>query len=166
MNFFTSAKRVMAVLTIAAVPAVVFAYDFKEGNLCFEKLADGASVKVVKDDSYAAALVGSLTIPESVMNDGVSYSVAEIDYRAFAQCQALTSVVIPDSLKVVGGSAFYMCKALTSVTLGSSVEKIDVDAFYNTLALKSITLPNSLKTIGEGAFGYSGITSIEIPPTR
>lgn len=121
------------------------------------------TAQVVKDDSYAAALVGSLTIPESVMNDGVSYSVAEIDYRAFAQCQALTSVVIPNSLKVVGGSAFYMCKALTSVTLGSSVEKIDVDAFYNTLALKSITLPNSLKTIGEGAFGYSGITSIEIP---
>ena len=44
MIFFTSAKRVMAVLTIASVPAVVFAYDFKEGNLCFATLPTRSAI--------------------------------------------------------------------------------------------------------------------------
>ena len=64
----------------------------------------------------------------------------------------LTSVVIPDSVTVIGNGAFLNCTSLLSVTLGEGVEYIAVGAFAGCTSLEEITIPDSVLAIGELAF--------------
>ena len=76
----------------------------------------------------------------------------------------LTSVVIGDSVEIIGKSAFENCSNLTSVTIGNGVTDICEDAFYHCLELSTLSFGNKLETIGDSAF-YSclGLTSLTIP---
>jgi hypothetical protein len=53
-------------------------------------------------------------------------------------CEKLTSVVIPNSVEVIGDIAFYGCSNLTSVTMGNGVTSIGVGAFHDCTKLKDI----------------------------
>ena len=107
---------------------------------------------------------GAITIPESVKNNGITYSVTSIGDRAFLTCSGLTSIEIPNSVTSIGEFAFYYCNLLTSITIGNSVTSIGAYAFDGCSNLTSIEIPNSVTSIGGYAFsGCSGLTSIEIP---
>jgi hypothetical protein len=71
----------------------------------------------------------------------------------FEDCEALESVVIPASMKVVPEDTFYDCSALSSVTLGKSVISIGESAFYRCPALKNITLHERVVSIGKYSLG-------------
>jgi hypothetical protein len=91
-------------------------------------------------------------------------SVTSIGNSAFGSCTSLASITIPNSVTSIGNSAFSGCSDLTSVTIGNSVTSIGSSAFYNCDALTSITIPNSVTSIGGGAFeDCSALTSITIP---
>jgi hypothetical protein len=59
--------------------------------------------------------------------------------------------------------AFKQCEKLTSVTLPSSLKHIEDDAFKYSYALRSIVIPTSVETIGDEAFHSSGIDDLIIP---
>lgn len=63
----------------------------------------------------------------------------------------VTSVFIPEGVKVIGGASFYKCLALEKVTLPNTLEKIEVMAFTDT-AIKEIVIPGNVKSFG----GISG----------
>ena len=105
----------------------------------------------------------NVTIPETVTDNGVAYTVNAIMANAFKNNKVLKSIVIPNSVTAIGTSAFEGCTTLESVTLGTAVEHIGSSAFNACGALSSIILPESIQTIGDLAFMYSGITSIVIP---
>ena len=73
---------------------------------------------------------------------------------AFADCESLTSVTIPDSVTTIGEYAFSDCDSLTSVTIGDSVTTIGDSAFEDCESLTSVTIPDSVTTIGDYAFRY------------
>ena len=107
---------------------------------------------------------GSVTIPESVMDNGKTYSVTSIGEHAFSYCSELTDVVIPNSVTSIGIYAFSGCSSLTSIVIPNSVTSIGIYAFYDCSSLTSVTIPNSVTYIGENAFsGCSGLTSVTIP---
>lgn len=58
---------------------------------------------------------GDLVIPETYKG----LPVAWIGYEAFANCDKLTSVTIPDSVTEIGLRAFSGCDQLKSVTIGN-----------------------------------------------
>ena len=62
----------------------------------------------------------------------------------------ITSVEIPNTVKIIGNSAFYGNK-LTSVTIPNSVTSIGNSAFYDN-KLTSVTIPNSVTSIRSSAF--------------
>ena len=89
--------------------------------------------------------------------------VTEIGVGAFAECESLISVTIPDSVATIGAGAFAECYSLISVTIPDSVTTIG-DYAFNTCGLTSVTIPDSVKTIGEAAFaGCINLTSVTIP---
>ena len=101
-----------------------------------------------------------VVIPATVVDSGIVYDVKIIGNRAF-QSNALTSVVIPDSVTTLGGFSF-AGNALTSVVIPDSVTIIGGAAFrYN--AFTSVTIPDSVTTIGNRAFRPNDLTSVLFP---
>ena len=107
------------------------------------------------------------------IKDGVAIipkGMTELPFRAFINCEDLTTVVIPDSVTCIVDAAFYGCSSLTEIVIPNSVTSIGDDAFSHCSSLKNIVIPNSVTSIGEGAFSrcYSlknvivpnGVTSI------
>lgn len=74
------------------------------------------------------------------------------DRSAFADCENLTSIEIPESVKKIGNSAFRNCTSLKSIELPNSVRTIGNGAFFNCISLISIKIPESVEKIGNGAF--------------
>lgn len=98
-------------------------------------------------DTYATVhkadngLTGTVFIPETVTGaSGMVYPVKKIDEDAFAQCQQMTAVVIPDNVTSIGEYAFGECTALKAVYIGKGLTFIDEDAFEDCSALRDFTV--------------------------
>ena len=138
------------------------AYDALIDGIYYNFNGDEAIV-TYKNNSYNS-YTGDITIPESVVYNGTTYSVTSIGYRAFESCSGLTTITIPNSVTSIGNDAFRYCRGLTSVTIPNSVTSIGSSAFSFCSGLTSVTIPNSVTSIGKSAFsGCSGLTSVTIP---
>ena len=81
----------------------------------------------------------------------------------FCASTPITTVFIPNSVKVIGDYAFSNCNMLTNVNIGNSVEDIGESSFRQCTALTSIVFPNSLKYLRGECFWGSGLRSVTIP---
>jgi hypothetical protein len=86
--------------------------------------------------------------------------VTRIGQTAFYELQ-LTSVTIPDSVRLIGNQAFAR-NQLTSFTIPDSVTEIGVSAFSGN-QLTSITIPNGITLINQYAFHKNQLTNVAIP---
>ena len=97
---------------------------------------------------------------KSIQKDSRSQYTTIGEY-AFAGCQNLTSVDLPNTVTKISGYAFDNCTGLTSVTIPNSVTSIGNYAFYGCSSLTSVTIPNSVTSIGDRAFyRCRGLTSL------
>ena len=80
------------------------------------------------------------------------YDISEISKHAFRDCMELSSVVIPDNVRVIASEAFRDCKSLTSVVMKDGVTSISYSAFVNCTNLTSIEIPSTVKFIYGHAF--------------
>ena len=115
-------------------------------------------VNTVSVTSGNAKYSGDVAIPSSVVYLGNTYSVTSIGSWAFAFCDELTSVTIPNSVTSIDMDAFQEC-SLTSITIPNSVTDIRFEAFRNC-SLTSVTIPSSVSSIGYGAFFGCDLTTI------
>ena len=107
---------------------------------------------------------GDIVIPEAITQEGVDYPVTSVAASAFLDCEKVTSIKLPNSMKTIGSSAFAGCTNVSSISIPHGVTSIGSNAFYKCINLKSIILPNSLTTIERWTFyGCSGLTSLTIP---
>ena len=105
-----------------------------------------------------------ISIPKKIKKNDTTYLVTRIGDGAFAGCESLTSVTIPNSVTSIGDWAFSRCSNLTSITIPSSVIWIANGVFYNCSSLTYVTIPNSVTEIGSEAFaGCESLISITIP---
>ena len=100
----------------------------------------------------STAYTGAVTIPATVIWDGVDYNVTSISMEAFKGCGGLTSVSIPGSVAKIGDQAFYNCSGLTSVTIPDGVTSIGNEAFRYCSNLATVVIGDDVKTIGYNAF--------------
>ena len=108
-----------------------------------------------------------LYIYKGVMPVNTSITIKQGTIRigegAFKNCDHLTSVDIPNSVKSIEPDAFYDCIGLTSLHIPYSVTNIGQRAFDGCLGLTSVTIPNSMKTIGRFAFNQCiSLTAVHI----
>jgi len=163
-------KRLLSfMVALFLATTALWAYDFKEGYLCYNILEDGRYYKTVavtyeRQNYLNYAGLTSVNIPSEVIYKGTAYTVTSIGNDAFSGCTYLTSVTIPNSVKSIGSRAFDGCTGLTSITIPNSVTSIGSNAFSGCTGLTFITIPNSVTSIGYSAFsGCKGLTSITIP---
>lgn len=117
---------------------------------------DGITVTGIRGES-----VTKLIVPEQI--EGLP--VVRIGGYALYDNRDITEVVLPDSLKEIGGEAFRGCAKLKTVHLGSGLTSIGEEAFAFCDALQEITLPAGLVSIGEYAFWHcSALADVEVPP--
>ena len=74
-------------------------------------------------------------------------SIAE---AAFADCDSLKTVILPDSIKAIHKDTFEGCTSLEHIYIPEGVKSIGMDAFAGC-KLKFIRFPSTLKSIGECA---------------
>ncbi|MBO7496591.1 MAG: leucine-rich repeat domain-containing protein [Salinivirgaceae bacterium] len=145
--------------------AVMFASQtwayFKSGDLYYNPTSS-TTVEVYWADNSSG--LTNISIPNSVTNNGMTYSVTSIGKEAFKDNSSLTSVTIPNSVTSIGEEAFAYCSNLSSVTIPNSVTSISDYAFFGCSGLTSVVIPESVTSIGSFAFGGCiCLTSITIP---
>lgn len=179
-------------------------HDFSEGN-CSCGFSSGECylniVTVYATDRTYTAVRGladwckdeelpTIVIPEKTINDN---TVTVIEASAFANCDNLKEIVIPDTVTSIGYNAFDYCLSLTNVTMGNGIADIAAGAFQGCYKLQynehdnalylgnasnnfvalikakdtnitSCTIHSDTKCVGSRAFEYcNDLTSIAIP---
>ena len=95
-------------------------------------------------------------------NSKVDQGIRVINKYAFAYCDGLKELSLPNTVQTIGAFAFIHCDNLEKIDL-NQVNKIEEGAFKSCINLKEINLPNSLTVIKDYAFLGSGINKIVIP---
>ena len=145
------------------------AYDVEKDGIYYKIDGDEASVSVrdARFNSYS----GDVVIPASISMDGKNYPVTAIGDYAFSDCEALTSVTMPNSITTTGTGCFMLSPNLKRVTLSENLSTLGSYLFNGCSSLSEVTIPSSVSKISSCAFAHcpslsqvninEGITTIE-----
>lgn len=89
----------------------------------YDHVVDGYIIRAKNQN-----ISGDIVIPETV--DGKTVEV--IGSTAFAHCENITSITIPDSVKYIGNQAFYGCKNLETITFKGEIIYIGYEILNGT----------------------------------
>jgi len=83
----------------------------------------------------------------------VEEGITGIGDWAFAYCENVSSVHLPNTLEYIGSNAFFDChNKLASIDIPQGVVYIGRDAFCRCWSIENISIPSSVKTIVENPF--------------
>jgi RNA polymerase subunit RPABC4/transcription elongation factor Spt4 len=86
-------------------------------------------------------------------------NVKTINKRAFANCGVMTALRLPENISEISEGVFSGCVSLKEVEIPDGVEIIKTNAFSDCVSLTRVKLPKNLRYIEAEAF--SGCTSLE-----
>jgi hypothetical protein len=154
-------KKLFLSIIMLAFAINVKAYDFTAlaptGQTLFCNIIDSENHLVGLTAGFPKP-TGSLVIPETVRSGGFDWTITEIMDGAFRECD-ITSVVIPNTVTVIGNHAFYLCTKLAGiVTIPNSVNTVGYTAFCRCDRMTEVVLPAKDVTYGNGCFMTTGLT--------
>ena len=93
---------------------IATAHDFTVDGIYYNIVSSSAKTvrvtyKGTSYSQYSDEYSGVVVIPESVVYNGVDYSVTIIEGYAFYNCTSLTSITIPNSVTSISSGAFERC---------------------------------------------------------
>lgn len=158
---------IVAVFMIASLTTkTIFAEDnigmtFTDSNFTYTVTAN-KTVSVSKNDKNNE--IETCDIPETVENNGITYTVTSIGENGFRELTSLTTVNIPATVTVLKEAAFTQCSQLTTVNIPDSVITIEPSVFSYCNQLESIHIPESVESIGISTFeGCTSLVSVNLP---
>ena len=176
--------RLLLLASAIATSLSAAAYDFVSAGIYYN-ITGNNTVEVTYSDRDNNTYSGSISVPETVTNNGTEYSVTKIgEYAfqgsavtsvsmpesitsmwqyAFSGCQNLESVALPESLTTLGSYAFSSCKLLKTIKIPSGVTAIPERCFRACSSLESVTIPEGVTAIGDYAFGYCNLNALTLP---
>lgn len=129
----------------------LYAYDFQSGDFYYN--ITGANTVEVANPTYvmpdpmnpvptdpSSYEMVTADIPETVTDNGTTYTITALGHDAFYKCPNLTSVTIPRTVTRIDRYAFDNCTLLTSVIVPNSVNDIDDLGFIGCINLTSIVV--------------------------
>ena len=148
-------KKLLMALVLLPLMATAETWYDATTSLTWEYCLDGgATMKRQQPAEYGAlppgatieqvspSPVGALEIPSSING----YDVVAIDQNFLKQCETITSVSVPSTVREISCYAFYDCKNLREVRLSEGLELIAWKAF-NRFKGPSVTLPSTLSVL-------------------
>ena len=102
-------------------------------------------VNTIGASAFESRLFSSVTI---------SNYVTHIEYRAFARCDNLRSIIIPSSVIEIKQHAFHACCNLESITFYNPTIKLGYDVFQACDKLRFIKIPRGSRTEFEKCIPY------------
>lgn len=106
---------------------------------------------------------GDVEIPQEVEYQGEKYTVRAILDNAFAHCENLSSVRLPESIEALHPYAFYNCSELKDIYLPNSISEIGKSSFENCFSLKTFNFPTSLTRIESCSFNECAYEELIVP---
>ena len=129
-----------------------------------------------------------LTIPSTITNNGVTYTVTSLGQNAFRENSTIKRVYISSGIKSIGTMCFYKCSNLTYISIPNTIQRMDsccfqlcknlttvsfasnsilteipTATFASCSSLTSISIPDSVKRIGMAAFdSCSNLNTVSI----
>ena len=108
--------------------------------------------------------VGDVVIPSTVAYNGQSYPVLDVGRCAFAYCDEITNVTVPEGVLRLGNATFYECPRLQSVELPQTIIEWETHTFQGDSALVSVNIPEGITTIPYRTFNRCvSLQSVNIP---
>ena len=150
-------KTLMTLLLAMLAVNTAVGHDFEDGGIYYNIIHANEVEVTYMGDSYTSedkAYSGTVTIPETVTHDGVTYTVTTIGVYAFYECTELTSVEIPATVTAIRGAAFMLCSNLTDIVFPDSLYCIEDGVFTGTAWFEN--LPEGLNYIGKVAYKFKG----------
>lgn len=113
----------------------------KIGHECFrgsglENIVIPNNVHIIDSFAFCDCInLKNIKLPENKRFERLGVSI-------FQDCEKLNNVIIPNSVKSIGGQCFSNCKSLTNIKFPNKLEYLCLASFYNCLSLKEITIIN------------------------
>ncbi len=132
---------------------------FENKDISYKMTLNGSGESYTLEKAKGTELTGQINIPYECNGKPVTV----IDYCAFKDCTALTTVSIPSSVTTIVRDAFENCGGLTRIFIPDSVKEIGVGAFYGCSKLINITIPNSVTKLGRCLGRCTSLESLTLP---
>jgi hypothetical protein len=168
-------KKQLLILLLTLLPMVASADAVEIDGICYNLIPKGNAAEVTTNPySYS----GDVIIPEQFIYDDINYTVISIGGHAFENCNSLTSITIPNSIKSISEYAFYQCAKLSAVKVYDLAAWCNIDfkgfaasplqyahrLYVNDEEIADLVIPSKVTTINKDAFkGCTCITSVTIP---
>ena len=142
----------------------------KQGNRYtpdFRKLFKGIDCANVEIHPCCSVICnGAFKNCRNIQSIVIPDSVTVIGSYSFAGCVMLKSISIPDSVSQMGIHAFDGCSGLESAVLSCNTSFLPHCAFFRCSSLTTVTIPEGVTIIGKGAFcDCTALKSIHLPNT-
>jgi len=141
--------------------------DAKVKAICVANWDTDHDGELSKQEAAAVMSIGTVFSDEWEITrfDELQYftGLTAIDDNAFAGCDGLTSITLPNTVTSLGTYAFSGCDGLTSFVIPSSVTTLNDAVFNYCASLTSIIIPKSVTRMGFNPLnGCSALTSIQV----
>ena len=161
-------KNYLLLLTLLCLSLSARAHDAEVDGIFYNLNAANKTATVTFkgyfSGTYNNEYSGDVVIPETVIYNGITYSVTSLADGCFQYCSSLTAITIPNSVTSVGSYCFTDCSSLTAITIPNSVTSLGERCFKGCSSLTAITIPNSVTSVGNECFqNCSSLTAITIP---
>ena len=93
-------------------------------------------------------------------------NTSAIGERAFAFCDKITSLTIPETVTEIGRFAFSECMGLKSVSIPSGVDEVGYGAFFGCISVEEVSLGRGVQVLDGLSFaGMPSMVLCKIPNT-
>ena len=156
-------SKIIILLTLALSSfASLFAYDCEVDGIYYNRLS--ADELEVTYKNLSSSYMGDVIVPKTVTYRDKVFKVTQISSFAFQGCKELTSVSLPEGIKVLPNYSFSGCSSLTSISIPATVSSIGEGVFGGCSSLIDIVLPENVTTIGSYTFqNCQALQTINIP---